>query len=181
VKKTATARNSGAFTFEEGGFYSVFRRRAWEILRCQGTGPTFQMLMIHDTLLALFLSCLIGTLNPSLSTPLWIIISFLSAFFLQCVGTCSHNFYHQRSNWRMYTWDLTPNSSYEWRISHAYSHHTFPNTSYDFEVMAFTQVMSYYPEKKSLLHKLLLPVILEVTTLVAMHLQVRNLRDADTF
>ncbi len=59
-------RNSGAFTFEKNGFYSVFRERAWKILKECGTGPTQQMLFIHDSLLLVFLSLLTLTINPNL-------------------------------------------------------------------------------------------------------------------
>jgi hypothetical protein len=169
-------RNSDSFTFEPNGFYSTFRQRAWEILKIHGTGPTLQMLLIHDSLLLLFLTLLTLTINPNnLSFFSWFPFSLVSGFVLQCLGTCCHNFYHQKDNWRMYSWDLTPASSYEWRISHGYSHHTFPNTAYDYEIMIFRPFLYYFPIEKSLLHRLLIPGTLQIVAMVGMHLQVHFL------
>lgn len=47
------------------------------------------------------------------------------------LGMCivgAHNFFHKRDNFRMYYMDLSPLSSFEWRLSHALSHHMYPNT-----------------------------------------------------
>ena len=210
IKEIKTKRNSNSFTFHSNNFYSIFRQRVWNILeKCEGgTGPTRQMLFIHDFLLIIFILLLILTMNPSLMTSRayeslssspsssdspssssdsssslssslsslllfsWLPLSMITGFILQCLGTCCHNFYHQKDNWRMYSWDLTPASSYEWRISHAYSHHTFPNTAYDYEIMIFRPFLYFFPIKKSILHQLFIPIILQIVALVAMHLQV---------
>jgi hypothetical protein len=42
-----------------------------------------------------------------------------------------HNFFHQRDSPWMYCFDLTLFSSYHWRITHAMSHHTYPNLEID--------------------------------------------------
>lgn len=165
-------RNSGAFTFNKDGFYSVFRDRAWNILKDKGTGPTVGMLLIHDSLLVLFLALLFCIMNPSLDTYHWLVLAVPTAFVLQCLGTCAHNFYHQRANWRMYSWDLAPYSSDEWRISHAYSHHTFPNTAYDYEVMVFEPYLEYLPVKKGIIRLLTGPFVLQLIACLGMHLQV---------
>jgi hypothetical protein len=163
-------RNSGAFTFEKNGFYSVFRERAWQILKECGTGPTQQMLLIHDSLLLIFITLLTIAMNPNIEFSSWILIAIMCGFCLQCLGTCSHNFYHRKANWRMYTWDITPYSSHEWKISHVYSHHTYPNTSYDFECMIPN--LDYFPHSKSMSRLLLSPIVLEIIACVAMYLQV---------
>ena len=64
----------------------------------------------------------------------------LSGLLLSVLAICAHNFYHKKDNWRMYSFDLTLYSSHEWRISHAYSHHVFPNTINDFEIIAFEKL-----------------------------------------
>lgn len=165
-------RNSGAFTFKKDGFYAVFRERAWNILKEKGTGPTFGMLCIHDTLLITFLLLIFMAVNPSLDSNTWVFVAVVAGFALQCLGTCSHNFYHKRENWRMYTWDLTPYSSAEWRLSHAYSHHAFPNTAYDYEVMVFEPYLEYLPVKKSLARLLASPLVMQLLACLGMHLQV---------
>lgn len=62
------------------------------------------------------------------------------------VSMCAHNFFHQRDNWRMYLFDLTLLSSYDWRISHALSHHLFTNTIYDFEISALEPIFEFLPK-----------------------------------
>ena len=167
-------RNSGAFTFEKDGFYSVFRERCWKILKDVGTGPTPTMLFIHDSLLVSFLIALICTIHPALSHQQWLAIAIAAGFLMQCLGTCAHNFYHKRANWRMYSWDLTPYSSDEWRISHAYSHHAFPNTAYDYEVMVFEPYIEYLPVTKGMLRLLTSPLVLMLLACLGMHLQVSH-------
>ena len=44
--------------------------------------------------------------------------------------------------------DLTGYSSYEWRISHAISHHTFPNTMIDYEVSMIEPFLMTFDENK---------------------------------
>ena len=72
----------------------------------------------------------------------------------------------------MYTWDLTPYSSTEWRLSHAYSHHAFPNTAYDYEVMVFEPYLEYLPVKKSLARLLASPLVMQLLACLRLHLQV---------
>ena len=172
VTSTKEPRNSGAFTFEKDGFYSVFRERAWKSLKKTGSGPTLQMLFIHDSLLAAFLILLTCTMNPFIDLRSWLALSIFAGVFLQCLGTCSHNFYHRRKNWRMYTWDLTPYSSFEWRISHCYSHHVFANTAYDYECMAFEPFLLWLPVPKSFLRLLLTPIMIFLLSAIGMHMQV---------
>lgn len=62
-------------------------------------------------------------------------------------GNCAHNFFHQRDNWRMYYFDLTLFSSYDWRISHGLSHHLFTNTIYDFEISAIEPMWDFLPKR----------------------------------
>lgn len=151
-------RNSGAFTFDENGFYSVFRKRAHEALKaCGGSGPTQQMLQIHDLMLCLFLALFVSLANPAFEmfTSSWLLLAIVCAFALQSLATISHNFWHQKRNWRMYTWDFTFYSSHHWRITHAISHHSFPNTAYDYELMAFEPFIEYLPVEKGFLRNLL--------------------------
>jgi hypothetical protein len=169
-------RNSGAFTFEKDGFYSVFRDRAWQILKDKGTGPTSGMLLIHDSLLVSSLALLVCAINPVLGTWQWLGVALVTGFVLQCLTICAHNFFHMRANWRMYSWDLTPYSSAEWRVSHAYSHHAFPNTAYDYEVLALEPYVEYLPVKKGVARLLTSPLVLMLVASLGMHLQVHIAR-----
>lgn len=51
----------------------------------------------------------------------------------------------------MYYFDLSTMSSKDWRITHAMSHHMYPNTLWDFEIYAFEPFIHWLPDpKKSL-------------------------------
>jgi hypothetical protein len=174
VGPTNEPRNSGAFTFKSDGFYLTFRKRAWDVLKSVGTGPSLQMLFAHDSMLSVFLLLCVATMNPYCSDLVWLATAVAAGFALQCLITCAHNFFHMRATWRMYTWDLSPYSSYEWRISHAYSHHTFPNTAYDLESTLFEPFVFHYPRAKSFLRLLVTPIVIAFITCIGMHLQVEE-------
>ena len=61
-------------------------------------------------------------------------MAVVTGILLKMNQGCAHNFIHKRDNWFMYVWDLTIESSYDSRITHAISHHMFANTVYDFEM-----------------------------------------------
>lgn len=173
VRSTQEKRNSQGFTFDKKGFYYIFRERAWKILKDRGVGPTVEILLIHDALLLSFMASICLTLNPSLqSMSSWILYSIMAGFLLQCLGTCSHNFYHKRWNWRMFTWDLTPCSSFEWKFSHVYSHHSFPNTAYDLECLMLEPYLEYFPIQKSWIRLIFSPIMFQIIALLGMHIQV---------
>ena len=83
-------------------------------------------------------------------------------------GTLGHNFFHQKDNWRMYSWDLMPYSSFDWRISHGISHHMWPNSILDYEIIVMEPFIYWFPQYKSLLYKLMWPVIAQILYLFAM-------------
>ena len=66
--------------------------------------------------------------------------------FLSFSAAAAHNFFHQKDNWRMYIFDLMVLSSKGWRISHAMSHHVFPNTIYDYEISSFEPMLQFLPK-----------------------------------
>lgn len=59
---------------------------------------------------------------------------------------CAHNFFHQRDNWRMYYYDLSLHSSYEWRVTHALSHHLHTNTANDIEISSLEPFWEFLPK-----------------------------------
>lgn len=163
--KPNTPRNS-MFTFEPNGFYCTLRKHAWDILQVVGRGPTPEILIFHTSLLVVFLLLLCGSVLSDVMNGVW--LATAAGVVLALLMMCSHNFYHQKDNWRMYCWDLTPYSSYEWRTTHAYSHHTYPNSANDFEVTSLEKFVNYYPlSSKQLkyaqpLHKyVLMPLFLQ--------------------
>ena len=162
VKPCLKPRNTETFTFNKTGFYATLRSRVWESLKqsCGGDmGPTTAMCAVFDSLLILYLSVMAAlSLYDEDTTPPLILIDYyvparvtmfllcaISGFLLALLMICAHNFFHQRDNWRMFAFDIGPYSSYEWRISHVYSHHAFPNTINDFEVSAPEKILRFLP------------------------------------
>ncbi|KAK3852491.1 hypothetical protein Pcinc_040928 [Petrolisthes cinctipes] len=128
VKDITTPRNS-PYTFNNDGFYKTFKRKVKPILKEIGRGPTHTMLLLQDGLaLTYVLLTLAATLTESYT------IAVLAGLVLSLTMIGAHNFFHQRDNLRMYYFDLSLLSSYDWRITHGISHHIYPNTIYDFEV-----------------------------------------------
>ncbi|KAK7080234.1 hypothetical protein SK128_017051, partial [Halocaridina rubra] len=147
VKDIHTPRNS-PYTFHEDGFYRTLKRKVRPILEKTGRGPSLGMIIIQDGLLLAFLSLLItGSLSDSYARVI------LAGFFLSMTCMCAHNFFHQRDNFRMYYFDLTLMSSFDWRISHSLSHHLFTNTRYDFEISMLEPYWEFLPDPKKTLTK----------------------------
>lgn len=121
--KPATSPRNTPYTLKPDGFYMTLKNRAEPIFKKVGTGSSISIRLMQDTLTA---TALILALLASLWNSMT--LAALSGLFLcfQTIG--GHNFLHLRENWRRYYFDLSLNSSYEYRISHAFSHHMFPNT-----------------------------------------------------
>jgi len=82
-----------------------------------------QSMAIQNGLLVAFVGTFMATAYYQ-----WPLMAALCGFFLFMNVNCAHNFFHLRDTWRMHVWDLSLLSSYEWRITHALSHHIFTNT-----------------------------------------------------
>lgn len=122
VKDTTSPRIS-PFTLKEDGFYMTLKRRIEPILKEKGTGPTALLLFMQDSLVVTFVVL-------ALVASIWnsLFIALLSGVFLTFQTIGAHNFFHLKENWRRYYFDLSTNSSFEWRVTHAFSHHMYPNT-----------------------------------------------------
>lgn len=93
-----------------------------------------------DTLLALTL--LTAALSAKFDNPY---IMFVSGICMCYTVIAAHNFFHQRDNFRMLYFNLTFFNYKEWRISHAMSHHLFPNSLHDLEVVMFEPFFCWIP------------------------------------
>lgn len=72
----------------------------------------------------------------------------MAGIVLNWTVIASHNFFHQRDNWRMYLFNLSMMSYRGWRISHALSHHIYPNTLHDLEISSFEPFLNWLPSDK---------------------------------
>lgn len=92
-----------------------------------------------------------GLLFSTLLTAI-LSVKFDSRFFMALSGLSmcytlisAHNFFHRRDNFRMLYFNLTFLNYKEWRISHAMSHHLFPNSLYDLEIVLFEPIFCWIP------------------------------------
>ena len=72
----------------------------------------------------------------------------ISGIFLAWTTVIGHNYFHMRDTFRMYYFDLSTMSSKDWRITHAMSHHTYPNTLWDYEIYSLEPFLFLLPDPK---------------------------------
>ncbi len=140
-------RNSSKFTFKPDGFFVTLREKVKKYLATRKPTSYFATsAVVLDLLFVGFLLSWVMIISPfeKSSNTLWILEAICAAF-LAFLGVCAHTFYHHRDSWRVHTFDFSLFSSYEWRISHAFSHHVFPNSAMDYEVWAFEPFMYFFP------------------------------------
>ncbi|KAK4302895.1 hypothetical protein Pmani_025053 [Petrolisthes manimaculis] len=139
VKDVTTPRNS-PYTFHTDGFYNTFKRKIQPILKEIGRGPTNTILLLQDGFVMTYvLLTLAATLTHSYT------LAVLAGLLLCLTMIGAHNFFHQRDNFRMYYFDLSLLSSYDWRITHGISHHVYPNTIYDHEIALLEPFFRFLP------------------------------------
>jgi len=138
VRDITTPRNS-PYTLDDDGFYMTLKRNVQKHLKENPLKKTkSRSVAIQDGLLAAFAVTFVAT---AYSQSPWMAV--LCGAFLFLNVNCAHNFFHQRDSWRMYIWDLSMISSYEWRITHALSHHIYTNTIFDFELSGFEPFLDF--------------------------------------
>lgn len=142
------------FTFHPEGFYSVLKRRVnTKLSSLSGESKLAarqRVIRVQNRLLASFI---LSFLLTAWTGSYW--MAFVTGFLLFLNMNCSHNFFHQRDNWRMYGFDLGLLSSYEWRVTHALSHHGFTNSVLDFEMSDFEPWFDFRVYRKSLIQRFL--------------------------
>ncbi|KAF2887820.1 hypothetical protein ILUMI_18353 [Ignelater luminosus] len=80
-------------------------------------------------------------------------IAVFAGIFVSFVALASHNYFHQKDNFRMYYSDITLMQSGEWRIIHVLSHHLYTNTIADMQAYAVEPIVQYFPHEKSFVAK----------------------------
>ncbi|KAH8246349.1 hypothetical protein KR038_001269 [Drosophila bunnanda] len=142
VRQASKPRNY-KFTLKDDGFYMTLKRRVREKLRKLDYTPTKKTEFLHlGILISVFLFSWLGTVLDSL------LIRSLAGLALCWVATATHNYFHQRDSWRMYTFNLTLMNFRSWRISHALSHHVYSNSLHDLEMSMFEPFMCWVPGRQ---------------------------------
>lgn len=142
VRKAKSPRNF-KFTMHENGFFKTLKRRVGEKLKTLDYSKSNQCKRIIDSLFIITLTlAIISTKTSSF------LLAACTGMFLNWTVICAHNFFHQKDNWRMKLWNLSLMSYREWRISHALSHHIYPNTLHDLEISYFEPFLNWIPSPK---------------------------------
>ncbi|KAH8413433.1 hypothetical protein KR009_011038 [Drosophila setifemur] len=142
VREAAKPRNY-RFTLKENGFYMTLKRRVREKLRKLEYSPTKKTEFLHlGIVISLFLFSWAGTVLDSL------LIRALAGLALCWVATSTHNYFHQRDNWRMYLFNLSMLNYRDWRVSHALSHHVYANSLHDLEMSMFEPFLCWIPGRQ---------------------------------
>ncbi|XP_069700263.1 cytochrome b5-related protein-like isoform X4 [Periplaneta americana] len=140
--RPATGRRFSPYTFHEDGFFRTLKRRAQPIIEKVPTGPALRSKIWMDMVMVTTLataSLATGTHSYTLGV--------LAGFLMTLTVMGAHNFLHLRNNVRMYYFDISFMSCRDWRISHALSHHMFPNTLLDIELCFNEKIFQWLPLK----------------------------------
>ncbi|XP_028025956.1 cytochrome b5-related protein-like [Bombyx mandarina] len=146
VREAKTPRNS-PFTFEDDGFYRTLKRAVVEELKKVPKHIPSYADMIID---GLFATLLISSAVSCWANNYWVVMSayLIASLSLAWVTVAAHNYIHRKTNWRMYLFNLSLWSYRDFRVSHALSHHLYPNTLMDLEVSGFEPLVLWNPRKK---------------------------------
>lgn len=75
------------------------------------------------------------------------------ALFYTWCGVCGHNYFNRRDNFRMKYFNLLMMSYRDWRASHALSHHMFPNSLLDVELVLWEPLFGHQIKKQKIVFK----------------------------
>ncbi|XP_055919227.1 cytochrome b5-related protein [Eupeodes corollae] len=129
-------------TIKDGGFYKTLKSRVRTKLKEIDYKPTKISDLIHTGLLAATFALAIGSAYFQSN-----ILGVLAGIALCWNTIAAHNYFHRKDNWRMYTFNLSLMNFYGWRISHALSHHIYPNSLLDLELSMFEPFLCWLPSK----------------------------------
>ncbi|XP_014614822.1 PREDICTED: cytochrome b5-related protein, partial [Polistes canadensis] len=144
--RDATVPRTIPLTFEPNGFYRTFKKRALEALKnVDFHRPSLNSNLIADTFFTITVTLCLASVYFQSSWGL--ILTILAGLFLAWTTIIGHNYFHMRDNFRMYYFDISLMSSKDWRITHAMSHHLYPNTIWDYEIYVFEPILNWLPNK----------------------------------
>eukprot|EP00047_Mylnosiga_fluctuans_P007938 m.5468 g.5468 ORF g.5468 m.5468 type:complete len:437 (-) comp2008_c0_seq1:94-1404(-) len=160
VRACPDAAKIAAYTFEENGFYKTLKRAVAAEFAGE-CGPTPAMYALSALAVALWALAFLNMLSAQ--TALSAIIAGIALYPMFGVG---HNWFHMRNTLWRYAFDLTCFGHHDWRISHAISHHVFPNLDVDIEASFVEPFLTFMRDQKPNLPGVLLVWVL-FTMLIA--------------
>lgn len=144
--KNATIPRNFPFTFHENGFYKVLKKRIAKKMASLPSTGSDRSKLLTDGFFAAYCGCfLLAVYFRSFS------VGLLAGMCLAMLAVASHNFFHQRDNFRRFYFDFSMMSSKEWRISHVLSHHMYTNTISDLEISSLEPFLQYLPGEKNII------------------------------
>ncbi|XP_036343648.1 cytochrome b5-related protein-like [Rhagoletis pomonella] len=140
--KVRDAKNPRIYTLtmHEDGFYKTLRERVREKLKTIDNTPKTKSDAIHLFLLVSIF--IFAVLSARLHSLLFLALAGTALCWTVIVA---HNYFHRRDNWRMYTFNLCLMNFCSWRISHALSHHIYPNSYFDLELSMVEPLLCWVP------------------------------------
>lgn len=106
------------FTFEENGFYKTLKRRVAKKLEVVDKDEMWKSKWYLDlVVVSLFLAATLAVRVESLIVK--IIFTLVAGQLMGWLNGLSHNFIHQRNNFRMYASNLVLINWRDWRVFHA--------------------------------------------------------------
>lgn len=147
VREAKTPRNS-PFTFEEDGFYQTLKREVVEELKKLPETEKWRSSIIID---GIFVTHLVTSALSLWLTNYWGVVAsyMIAALTLAWTTVAAHNYLHKKTNWRMYLFNMSLWSYRDFRVSHALSHHLYPNTLLDLEISGLEPLIQWNPRKKT--------------------------------
>ncbi|KAK5641845.1 hypothetical protein RI129_010392 [Pyrocoelia pectoralis] len=159
------------YTFADNGFYRTLKRRVREVLKTiPEDRDDFSKFWCDVMVLTTFIFACSANYYSMYT------LAFLAGFFSSLSLTATHNFIHQKDNWRMYYADVMLFPSRDARIFHAISHHMYTNTVADIQFIAGKPFIDHLPGPKSFIKKylswiytplLLWPILFYLTQLLS--------------
>lgn len=155
-------------TLHENGFYKTLKNRVREKLKTIDNRPKSNSNKIHLTLL--LCTFIFSMASAKFSSLLCLALAGTSLVWTIIVA---HNYFHKRDNWQMYTFNLSMMNFSSWRVSHALSHHIYPNSYFDLELSMFEPFVCWVPNPhiKSLMMRYVSWITEPITYMIAFFLQ----------
>lgn len=119
----------------------------WERYEFDNFELSIKMILFQFYIDGLFATTLLLAVLSLRCQSYW--LATVCALIYTWTGIAGHNFLHQRDNYRMYYFNLLFINYREWRITHALSHHLFPNSYLDFELLQFEPILDWTPTSKT--------------------------------
>ncbi|XP_055372201.1 cytochrome b5-related protein-like [Condylostylus longicornis] len=128
-------------TFKDDGFYRTLKLRAREKIKDIDHTVNKSDLIHTMLLLSTFITAITSVALHS------IIGLMITSILMTWTVIASHNYFHQRDNWRMLFFNLSMLNYKEWRISHCMSHHIYTNSFHDLEITLLEPFFQYIPNR----------------------------------